>query len=97
MDTPAPTDADTLPGLDSGEKQAVQSSPNSPQGEPRLLSSPQVGYVVVLLALQLYCEFLHGFGPLRRFEFLPLLLTSVSCAVAVVWSWTNFLTLFLLH
>ena len=96
--TPAPTEADNLPGI-AASKEKQPPSPHSP-GSPHtslLLSRAQTGYVAVLLLVQVYCEFLHSFGPLRRFQFLPLLLTSVSCAVAVVWSWGHFLTLFLMH
>lgn len=45
-------------------------------------------YVIVLLFVQVYCLFVHGsFGFLAALEFLPLLLTSVSCAVGIIWSW----------
>ncbi|KAL5460562.1 hypothetical protein EMCRGX_G034014 [Ephydatia muelleri] len=53
-----------------------------------ILSPFQSLYVVVLLLVQVYCIFLHGVqGFLKHYEFLPLLMTSVSCAVGVVWSW----------
>lgn len=52
------------------------------------LSPFQLLYIVVLVLVQVYCTFLHGgLGFLKRYEFLPLLMTSVSCAVGVVWSW----------
>ena len=45
-------------------------------------------YVLLLLLVQVYCLFVHGsFGFLAGLEFLPLLLTSVSCAVGIIWSW----------
>jgi hypothetical protein len=55
------------------------------------LSPPQLLFLCILLLIQFYCLFVHGlFGFLSRLEFLPLLLTSVSCAVGVVWSWLLF-------
>lgn len=55
------------------------------------LSPLQLLFVCILLLIQFYCLFVHGlFGFLSRLEFLPLLLTSVSCAVGVVWSWLLF-------
>ena len=45
-------------------------------------------YVILLLLVQVYCLFVHGsFGFLAGLEFFPLLLTSVSCAVGIIWSW----------
>ena len=56
-----------------------------------LLTPLQLGFVSVLLLIQFYCLFVHGlFGFMSRLEFLPLLLTSVGCAVGVVWSWLAF-------
>ena len=44
--------------------------------------------VAVLVLIQVYCICFHGlFGFLSNFAFLPLLLTSVSCAIVVVWTW----------
>lgn len=44
--------------------------------------------LVLLLAVQVYCCGLHGLGGLlANLPFLPLLLTSVSCAVAILWAW----------
>lgn len=55
------------------------------------LTPSQLLFVCVLLTIQFYCLFVHGlFGFLSRLEFLPLLLTSVSCAIGVVWSWLLF-------
>ena len=55
------------------------------------LSPLQLLFACILLLIQFHCLFVHGlFGFLSRLEFLPLLLTSVSCAVGVVWSWLLF-------
>ena len=55
------------------------------------LSPLQLFFVCFLLIIQFYCLFVHSlFGFLSRLEFLPLLLTSVSCAIGVVWSWLAF-------
>lgn len=94
-DTPAPMDTNPL-----GLKQDMPShtSPrHAGQGWGWPLSRFQAIYIVFVLLVQVYCVFVHGFGPLKRLEFLPLLLTSVSCAVAVFSSWGHFLQLFLSH
>lgn len=53
-----------------------------------LLSRLESLYLLFLLLVQFYCLFLHGLGGfLARYEFLPLMLTSLSCSVGVVWSW----------
>ena len=55
------------------------------------LTPSQLLFVCVLVLIQFYCLCVHGsFGFLSRLEFLPLLLTSVSCAVGIVWSWLLF-------
>ena len=60
------------------------------------LRVPESLYLVLLCALQVYCLFVH---PLvdrgGRFPFLPLLITSVSCALGVLWSWIVFFVKFL--
>ena len=64
---------------------------SSVDSKTAFLSSLQLLFVCFLLLIQFYCLFMHGlFGCLSRLEFLPLLLTSVSCAVGVVWSWLVF-------
>lgn len=82
MDTPAPAD---------GEVRELKERPTS--AVPVRLSLGQTSFLAALFLVQGYCELLHGIGPLRRFEFLPLLLTSVSCAVAIVYSWGHFMIL----
>lgn len=48
-------------------------------------------YLAFLAIVQVYCCFLHDlFGIQSRLEFLPLLLTSVSSAIGVIYSWTLF-------
>ena len=60
-------------------------------GSHACLSPLQLVFVALLLLIQVYCLFVHGlFGFLIHLEFLPLLLTSVSCALGVVWSWLLF-------
>ena len=44
--------------------------------------------VTVLTMLQVYCTFLHPLI-LPTFSFWPLLLTSVSCSVALIWVWAD--------
>ena len=64
---------------------------SSGDSKTAFLSSLQFLFVCFLLIIQFYCLFVHSlFGFLSRLEFLPLLLTSVSCAVGVVWSWLVF-------
>lgn len=55
------------------------------------LSGTETVYIVCLVLVQLYCLFIHGlFGFMKHFEFLPLILTSISCALGVVWTWVMF-------
>lgn len=55
-----------------------------------ILSPLQSAYITVILLIQVYCTFVHGVnGFLARYEFLPLLLTSVSCSMGVLWSWLS--------
>jgi len=59
-----------------------------------LLSIPETVYIAGLLPVEIYCQGLHhllGFN--RRLPFLPLMLTSVYCAVGVnyVWLKANYL------
>lgn len=55
------------------------------------LSLLETLYVTLLVMVQFYSLFVHGlFGFLSRFEFIPLMLTSVSCAVGIIWTWLQF-------
>ncbi|XP_078683973.1 dolichyl pyrophosphate Glc1Man9GlcNAc2 alpha-1,3-glucosyltransferase-like isoform X2 [Branchiostoma floridae x Branchiostoma belcheri] len=56
-----------------------------------LLSPLETAYTVGLVFLQLYCSLgHHALGLTTRLPFLPLMLTSVYCAVGVMWSWLKF-------
>lgn len=47
-----------------------------------------IAYIIVCVIVQIYCQFVHGTGGmLAHLEFLPLLLTSVSCSVGILWTW----------
>lgn len=84
--------------LSCREPTAAEETPDSSRGSDNLsisrdaifpgLNRLESIYVILLLLVQVYCLLLHGsFGFLAGLEFLPLLLTSVSCAVGIIWSW----------
>jgi len=53
-----------------------------------LLTVPETAYLVGLLPLELYAGTVHHLlGLDRRLPFLPLMLTSVYCAVGVAYVW----------
>lgn len=55
-----------------------------------LLSAAERRYLVGLALLEGYCAFGHAAVAGRgRLPFLPLLLTSVYCAVGVLWAWAR--------
>lgn len=55
---------------------------------PVLFNMADKLYLIFLVVVQVYCCFLHDIlGLQSRLEFLPLLLTSVSTAIGVVYSW----------
>ncbi|XP_065884238.1 dolichyl pyrophosphate Glc1Man9GlcNAc2 alpha-1,3-glucosyltransferase-like isoform X2 [Dysidea avara] len=57
----------------------------------RLLSTFDKLYLLSLVFIQIYCCFLHDLlGLHSTLQFLPLLLTSVSCAFGVAYSWVLF-------
>lgn len=48
-------------------------------------------YITGLILLEIYNLFIHtALGLAEKFPFLPLLLTSVYCAVGILWSWLLF-------
>lgn len=52
------------------------------------LKSAELAYLAGCILVQIYCLFLHGAGGfLSHLEFLPLLLTSITCALGVIWTW----------
>ena len=75
---------------ESAAENSFQSSPNS---NDSLLpfagfTWKETAYIILLLMVQVYCLFIHGTGGLLvHLEFLPLLLTSVTCAIGILWSW----------
>ena len=55
-------------------------------------------YIIALLVVQVYCLVLHGVVDVEgKYPFLPLLFTSVGCAVGVSWSWLLLYSDFLLN
>ncbi|RMZ90738.1 hypothetical protein DV736_g2037, partial [Chaetothyriales sp. CBS 134916] len=60
-----------------------------------LLDRFTVLYTALAIPLLIYCALLHSLVFGARFEFLPLLLTSIYCAVGVVASWIGFSICFL--
>jgi alpha-1,3-glucosyltransferase len=48
-------------------------------------------YLLGIVPLEAYCMFVHSyFGLADKLPFLPLMLTSVYCAVGVVYCWLKF-------
>lgn len=86
--TSRPAKGSNKPSSSSSSSLKLCSSNGGADSGIASLSPLQLLFVCILLLIQFYCLFVHGlFGFLSRLEFLPLLLTSVSCAVGVVWSW----------
>lgn len=86
--TPAPADAAAPPPQLRLKKQQLVGAG---------FSWLQFSFMALVLLVQVYCVFLHWCGPLKRLQFLPLMLTSVTCAGAVLLSWGHFLVLFFCH
>ncbi|XP_043928635.1 probable dolichyl pyrophosphate Glc1Man9GlcNAc2 alpha-1,3-glucosyltransferase isoform X2 [Protopterus annectens] len=64
--------------------------------EDRLLSWLEVLYLCGLIPLGIFCELFYPLTPWKeRFPFLPLLLTSVYCALGVMQSWLKLYILLL--
>ncbi len=75
------------------EPKAVKPSTTQCVSNETWLSKIELVYVVFLLVIQVYCIGVHGLLPFtKHLEFFPLLLTSVSCAVGIVWTWLQFYT-----
>ena len=52
--------------------------------------------IVSLVLIQIYCIGFHGIGGfLANLTFLPLLLTSISCSIVVIWTWILTLKMYL--
>lgn len=62
------------------------------------MSTMEVNYLYGLVLLQCYTGFIHNmvFGA-DRLQFLPLMITSLYCAVGIVYGWTYFMLDYLLN
>jgi alpha-1,3-glucosyltransferase len=68
----------------------VYSSSRNKENQPLLRWYENI-YLFGLILLEIYNLFIHtAFGLAVKFPFLPLLLTSVYCAVGILWSWLLF-------
>lgn len=62
-----------------------------------MLNSVESMYTLGLLPVFLYCEILHGFIPvINGYQFLPLMITSVYCALGVTYSYVKYYVYFLM-
>ena len=59
-------------------------APNTSAKTGGLLRSWELAYVLGLLPLDLFCSFLHPLALAPRMPFLPLMATSVYCALGVL-------------
>ncbi|VDO94266.1 unnamed protein product [Soboliphyme baturini] len=66
-------------------------------GKISLLTVPELFYVLGIVCIEFYCRFAHTLLFTTRLPFMPLLITSVYCAIGVVYSWILFCWHFLLH
>lgn len=58
-----------------------------PGDSPLLRSRIEFVYLLGLAPLELYCTFGHSLLMGKRFPFVPLILTSVYCALGVFYAW----------
>ena len=60
------------------------------------LKTTDFAYLCGCILVQVYCLLLHGVGGLLSdFIFLPLLLTSITCSLGVIWTWFLIYSLYL--
>lgn len=52
-----------------------------------MLTQVELIYVMGLIAVQCYTSIVHTLAFGNRYEFLPLMLTSVYCALGIMYGW----------
>jgi hypothetical protein len=58
-------------------------------GQGQLVPPAVAAFLLGLFGLEVYCSLLHGWLLGQRLPFLPLMLTSVYCALGVGWVWAT--------
>ena len=91
--------AAVVPSLLQPSSRATGSGGAAGSAKSRLLMAPsnsnnglaalEVAYLVGFFPLELYASFAHEVVAGSALPFLPLLLTSVYCAVGITWVWLN--------